>query len=282
LLTASLIALLLGVLVLLATPITYWVGRAAELGALLREKFQTLSQPIALVEEVRKTFSSIASGEPGALKVEQPSGNVLTATFSVLTPAVGQLALFAGALLFYLVYQERIRSVLVLLLPGHDARLAALRTLTSIDESLTTYFSTYTLVNLCLGVVTSALTYAVGLPNALLWGVLAGVFNYVAYLGPAVVTVTLALVGLVTFPSLASAAIAPLAYVAIVLVEGQFLTPYIMGRRLDLNPLAVFLAISFCIWLWGPVGAFLAVPLLMAATVSLEHVFAEERPALPD
>ena len=231
---------------------------------------------------MRSTLSAISAGEPGAIKVEQPSANVVTTTVSVLTPAIIELVLFIGLLLFYLVYHERIRTGLVLLLPGRKARLQALRTLNAIDESMTTYFSTYTLVNLCLGVVTFALTYAVGLPNALLWGVLAGVLNYIAYLGPAVVTATLAIVGILTFPSLAGAAVAPLIYLAIVVVEGQFLTPYIMGRRLELNPFAVFLAIAFCMWLWGPVGAFLAVPLLTAATVAIERAFAEPKPALPD
>lgn len=280
-LTAALFAVFASVLLLLATPATYWLGRATELGALLREKFQLLNQPLALLDEIRRTLSSITSSEPGALKVEQPSANVVTTTFAVLTPAVSQFVLFAGALLFYLIYQERIRSTAVMLLHGHEARLGALRTLKCIDENMTTYFSTFTLVNTCLGVVTFALTYLVGLPNPLLWGVLAGVLNYVPYLGPTMVAVTLAVVGLLTFPTLAQAAVAPLIFVAIVTVEGQFLTPAFMGHRLELNPFAVFLAIAFCTWLWGPVGAFLAVPLLTASIVSLEHAFAEEKPDLP-
>jgi predicted PurR-regulated permease PerM len=280
-LTAILVAAVASVLLLVATPATYWLGRATELGALLREKFRMLNQPLALLEEVRRTLSSISS-EPGALKVEQPSADVVTATFALLTPAVSQSVLFVGALLFYLIYQERIRTTAVMLLHGHDARLRALRTLKCIDESMTTYFSTITLVNICLGVVTFALTYLVGLPNPLLWGVLAGVLNYIPYLGPAVVAATLAIAGLLTFPTLAEAAVAPLVYVAIETAEGQFLTPAIMGLRLDLNPFAVFLAIAFCVWLWGPIGAFLAVPLLMALTESIEHAFADEKPDLPE
>jgi predicted PurR-regulated permease PerM len=281
-LTAVLLAVVASVLVLLATPAAYWLGRATELGALLREKFQMLNQPLALLDEIRRTLSSITGSEPGAIKVEQPPVNVVTTTVAVLTPAVSQLVLFAGALLFYLIYQERIRATAVMLLHGHDARLEALRTLKCIDENMTTYFSTFTLVNACLGVVTFALTYLVGLPNPLLWGVLAGVLNYVPYLGPTVVAATLAVVGVLTFPTLAQAAVAPLIFVAIVTVEGQFLTPAIMGQRLEVNPFAVFLAIAFCTWLWGPIGAFLAVPLLMASIVSLEHAFAEAKPDLPD
>jgi predicted PurR-regulated permease PerM len=107
------------------------------------------------------------------------------------------------------------------------------------------------------------------------------VLNYVPYLGPAIVTGTLGVVGLLTFPTLGEALVAPLIFLGIVSVEGQFITPALMGRQLELNPFAVFLAIAFCTWLWGPVGAFVAVPLLMAVRVSLGHALAEDKPDLP-
>jgi predicted PurR-regulated permease PerM len=163
-----------------------------------------------------------------------------------------------------------------------ETRLATLRTLSDIDEHMTIYFGTFTIINACLGLVTVVLTWIVGLPNPLLWGVLAAVLNYIPYIGPAIVTATLAVVGLLTYPTLGEAAVAPLAFIAIVTVEGQFLTPALMGRQLELNPFAVFLAIAFCTWLWGAVGAFLAVPLLMALTVAFGHAFSEERPELPE
>ena len=89
-------------------------------------------------------------------------------------------------------------------------------------------------------------------------------------------------VGLVSFPTMIEGLIAPLIHVGMAALEGQFVTPAVMGRQLDLNPFAVFLAIAFCTWLWGPIGAFLAVPLLMALTVTLGRVFAEEKPDLPE
>ena len=125
------------------------------------------------------------------------------------------------------------------------------------------------------------ITWACGLPNPLLWGVLAAVLNYIPYIGPAIVVGTLSVVGLLVYPTLGQAVVAPLLFVAVVTVEGQFLTPMIMGRRLELNPFAVFLSIAFCTWMWGPLGAFLAVPLLMALSVSLDHAFGEEKPDLP-
>jgi len=280
--TLLLVMLIVSLLVLLSTPVAYWLGRATEIGALIKQKLQTMTQPLALLEEVQKALNVIGAGGKPALKVEQQSATVVTTIFSILTPAVSQFILFIGALVFYLVYQERLRSTVVYFLREREARLSTLRTLSDIDESMTTYFGTFTIVNFCLGLVTIALTWLVGLPNPLLWGVLAGVLNYIPYIGPALVTGALAVVGLLTYPTLHEAAVPPLIYLAIVTLEGQFLTPTVMGRRLELNPFAVFLAIAFCTWLWGPIGAFLAVPLLMALTVTLGHAFSEEKPELPE
>jgi predicted PurR-regulated permease PerM len=282
LVTLALAAIIVGLLALLSTPVTIWLGRATELGALIRTKLQSMSQPLAVLDEIRQMLNTVGTNAGPALKVEQPSPTVVTTIFSVLTPAVSQFILFIGALIFYLVYQTRLRSTVVCMFTDRDTRLMILRVLSDVDEQMTRYFGTFTLVNLSLGAVTVLLTSVIGLPNPLLWGVLAAVLNYVPYLGPAVVVATLTVVGLLTFPSIAEAAVAPVIFTAIATVEGQFLTPTLMGRQLELNPFAVFLAIAFCTWLWGPIGAFLAVPLLMALTVTVGHAFAEEKPHLPE
>ena len=244
-------------------------------------RLQRMGQPLVLLDELQKALNAIGSGE-STLRVEAQQSTLVGTIFSILTPAVSQFVLFLGALVFYLIYQKRLRSTVVYLLRDRQARLATLRTLNDIDENMTTYFGTFTIVNICLGLVTVALTWFVGLPNPLLWGVVAGLLNYIPYIGPAIVVATLAVVGLVTYPTLGEVAVAPLIYIAIVTIEGQFITPAFMGRRLELNPFAVFLAIAFCTWFWGPIGAFLAVPLLMALTVTLANIVADEPPDLPD
>ncbi len=279
--TVLLVAVIASLLVLLSTPVAYWLGRASEVGGLIKQKLQTIGQPLALLDEMRKALNLIGAAEP-TLKVEQQTATVVTTIFSILTPAVSQFILFIGALVFYLVYQKRLRDTAVLLLSDRDARLATLRTLSDIDANMTTYFGAFTIVNTCLAVVTVLLTWAVGLPNPLLWGVLAGVLNYIPYIGPAIVTGTLGVVGLLTHSTLSEAILPPLIFIGIVTLEGQFLSPALIGRRLELNPFAIFLAIAFCTWLWGPLGAFLAVPLLMALSVTLGHAFGEEKPELPE
>ena len=281
--TVLLIAVFVCLLVLLSTPVAYWLGRATEVGGLIKQKLQTMTQPLALLEELQKSLNAIGagSGQP-ALRVEQQSATVVTTIFSILTPAVSQFILFIGALVFYLAYQKKLRSTAVHFVNERETRLTILRTLSDIDDNMTTYFGTFTIVNICLGLTTVCLTWLVGLPNPLLWGVLAAVLNYIPYIGPAIVVGTLGVVGLLTYSTLSEALIAPLAYLVIATVEGHFITPALMGRRLELNPFAVFLAIAFCTWLWGPVGAFLAVPLLMALAVAFGHAFSEEAPDLPE
>jgi predicted PurR-regulated permease PerM len=281
--TLALLVVIISLLFLLSTPITFWLGRASEITILIKQKLQTMSQPLALLDEARKALNTIAAaGTQPAIKVEQESATVFTTIFAVLTPAVSQFILFIGALLFYLAYQVRLRNTVVLLFTDRDTRLTTLRILSDVDESMTRYFGTFTIVNVCLGVTTVLLTWLVGLPNPLLWGVLAAVLNYIPYVGPAIVMATLGVVGLLTFPTLGEALIAPLIFLGIVTIEGQFLTPAFMGRRLELNPFAVFLAIAFSTWLMGPIGAFLAVPLLLALTVTLSHALAEQKPDLPE
>jgi predicted PurR-regulated permease PerM len=280
--TVLLIVLLLSLIFLLSAPLTYWLGRASYIGALIREKLATFGQPVVLLQELQKGLNAIGAGDSTALKVEAQSTSLVASILSVVTPAVSGFVMFVFTLIFYLIYRQRLRSTIVYLLSDREARLATLRTLNDIDENMTTYFGMFTIINVGLGVVAAALTWVIGLPNPLLWGVLACVLNYVPYIGPAVVIGTLGVVGLLTYPTLHEAVVAPLLYLAVVTIEGQFITPTLMGRSLEINPFAVFLAIAFCTWFWGPIGAFLAVPLLMALTVTLEHVFSEEKPALPN
>ena len=281
--TVLLIVLISSLVALLSTPLAFWLGRATELTVLIKQKLQTISQPLALLDEARKALSAITPGDnQPALKVEQESATVIATIFSVVTPAITSFILFWGALVFYLIYQLRLRNTAVLLFTDRATRLKTLHVLSEIDESMSRYFGTFTLINLALGTVTTLLTWAVGLPNPLLWGVLAGVLNYIPYIGPGIVTATLAFVGLLTYPQLGEALLPPLIFLGIVTIEGQFLTPAFMGSRLELNPFAVFLSVAVCTWLMGPIGAFLAVPMLIALTVTFTHVFGRQKPDLPD
>jgi predicted PurR-regulated permease PerM len=281
LVTLALMAVFLAVVALLSLPLTYWIGRASELGALLRTKLESMAGPLDFLREMSKTVGQI-TGNPGGsgLHVEEGS-NIVNSIIGILSPAVTQGILFLGTLIFYMIYQTKIKTRSVIVLPSRNARLTALKIFADVERNITVYFGTFTIVNVCLGVVTTILAYAAGLPNPMLWGVLAAVLNYIPYIGVAIMVAVLFLVGLFTFPSVYEALIAPLIYMTITTVEGHFITPALMGRRMTLNPFAVFLAIGFWTWMWGPIGAFVAVPILMATIVTFRHLFPKDAPQLP-
>jgi predicted PurR-regulated permease PerM len=159
-----------------------------------------------------------------------------------------------------------------------EHRLAALHTMREIEADLGAYLVTATAINVGLGICATIVLYLIGVPNAYLWGLMATVLNFIPYIGPAIMLVVLFVVGLVTFPSLGYAVLPPAAFLCLTTVEGQYLTPTIIGRRLELNPFLLFLGVAFWTWLWGPFGAFLSVPILIICMVVARLYFPEEAP----
>jgi predicted PurR-regulated permease PerM len=150
-----------------------------------------------------------------------------------------------------------------------------------IEHNLASYVATVSVINATLGMLVAGAAWLLGLPSPIILGVLAMLLNYMPYVGPACMALILFAVGFVTFPSLGQAVIAPASLVVLTTIEGHLITPTVLGRRLTLNPLAVFLAIAFWSWLWGPMGAFLTVPLLIVAMVMVGHIFPSDVGKLP-
>jgi len=271
----------LGALALAATalagPVSEWIGRAPEIGASIKQKLAVLDQPLSSLRELETAlFGSAATATP-----EAPP-NVVLPVVAFLTPAAGQLLLFFGTLLFFLAGQIALRRRLVFMFSDQEARLRFLRIMNDIERNLAGYLAGVTLINAVLGTIVAVGTWLVGLPNPAIFGLLAALLNYVPYVGPAIMVVVMFGVGLVTFPLLGQAFLAPAGLVALCTLEGHFITPTIVGRRMTLNPLLVVLALAFWTWMWGPIGAFLAVPLSIIGLVVSSHVFPSEQLKLPD
>jgi len=267
-----LVASMIVIVGVLTVPLTYWVGRTSELGALLKERLQTLGNPLAFFEEISNALSQVTGEDQSASAVNLSSSNIVTAVLSVLTPLVSQTLIFVVALVFHLIYQRDIQSGMLLLFQNDSARQIAKDILKDIQVNTSIYFGTLTVVNICLGIAATVLTWLVGLPHPFLWGMLAAALNFVPYLGAAIVIATLFVVGLIAFSALSHAVIAPLAYLGITALEGQVTTPTLIGHRLTINPFLVFLSIACWTWMWGPVGAFLGVPILLCAMVALRRL----------
>ncbi len=261
----------------LAGPVSEWIGRAPEIGASIKQKLTVLDQPLASLHELEQSLFG-ASG----LSVNEPPPNVVLPVVAFLTPAAGELLLFFVTLLFFLVGQIELRNQVVSMFSSRDSKLRFLKIMRDIERNLAGYLTVVTIVNAGVGIIVALGTWLLGYPNPVIFGLVAALLNYVPYVGPAAMVITLFGVGLVTFPSLGHAAIAPLGFIAVTTMEGHFVTPTIVGRRLTLNPLLVFLALAFWTWMWGPIGAVLAVPVSIIGLVIANHLFPTDDVRLPD
>ncbi len=272
------IAVFYGVIVLLAGPAIDWVGKAPEIGKSIQDKLRVLDRPLAMMQDLRKALM----GDDGKSGVGVDIASFAAPLFAVVTPAIGEVFIFFGALFFMLIGRTQLRRVTVALFEDREARLRTLKIMNDIEHNLTGYLSMVAVINVAVGVAGGVVAWAVGLPDPVAWAVLAFILNFLPYIGALMMEAALFLVGLVTFPTLTHAIAAPALFLLFATLEGHFITPAVIGRRLTLNPLTVFLSLVFWSWLWGPVGAFLAVPLLIIGLVAVNHLFpSEEQPALP-
>jgi len=263
---------------LLAAPVSEWIGKAPEIGANVKQKLYVLDRPLAALRELE---SVLLPASENTVAIAPSQWGMLTPVIAVVTPAAVQIMLFSVTLIFFLATQMDFRRYMVSFFASRDAKLRFMRIANDIEENLVTYIGTVTAINFCLGVLVGLGAWLFGLPNPFIFGVLAMLLNYIPYIGPACMVVILFSVGLVAFPSLSYALVPPAAFIALATLEGQAVTPTVLGRRIELNPLVVLLALAFWAWLWGPVGAFLAVPFTIVGMVTLNHLFPQDETKLP-
>jgi predicted PurR-regulated permease PerM len=182
----------------------------------------------------------------------------------------GQVLIFVGTLFFFILTRAEL----------YEAAGAARDRLFSADRAVSRYFAIVSLVNICLGLATALVLFALGVENAVLWGFVAGVLNFMLYLGPIIVLSGLLIAGLMQFSGI-YVLLPMVAFLAINLTEAQFVTPAFVGQQLRMSPLVVFLAIVVGLWLWGPIGAIVALPVLLWASVMLDGTAQEKDKSTP-
>jgi predicted PurR-regulated permease PerM len=267
------------VVTLIVAPMSAWIARAPAVGAALKQKLYVLDAPL---NALRQLLDTLMPSDGNAVTVQNSQLSMVTPVLAVLTPAVTQIVVFFVSLLFFLEGHTDIRRYLPSLFSRRDTKLRVIRIANDIGANLASYLAAVTAINAGLGVLVGLGAWAYGIPNPLIFGVLAAVLNYIPYVGPAVVVFILFGVSLVTFPDLPHALLPPASFFVLTTLEGQIISPAILGTRLPLSALAIFISLAFWIWLWGPIGALLAVPLAIIARVIVGHVFPSGEPPLPD
>ena len=246
----------------------------------MKEKLRVFDRPLSLWHQFQSLFDD--NGALVSAPMQFPRIEWMQPAVEFLTPTFTEILLFFVTLVLFVASWKDLRRSLVMTFASRHARLRALRILNEIEGSLGGYLLTVTLINMGVGIATGLICAITGMPNPAGLGALAATLNFFPIIGPVAMFVVLVVVGIVAFPTLGAGLLAALAFAGLTFLEGHFVTPTIIGRRLALNALAVFLALAFWTWLWGPMGGFLSSPLLIVGLVLKEHLLPAETPHLPD
>jgi predicted PurR-regulated permease PerM len=267
------VGLLLFSITLLAVPIAGWSDRAPAMMAALQAR---LAGVFLFMDELKRAAGALTGKSGAELNVSQ--GNPLLDIAVSSSTAAGGLLIFVATVYFWLATRRHLKARTLRLCLGSGARKSAGAFFQEIETRVAHYFGLVTLINLGMGVMALAIAWLAGLPFPVFWGALAFLLNYLAFIGPIIVTVLLLAGALLDAPSLLATIWPAAAYYVLHLIEGNAVTPIFVGQRLTVSPFLVFIGFIFWLWLWGPVGAVLSTPILLVAMVAQEE-FAAYRKA---
>jgi predicted PurR-regulated permease PerM len=271
------VALVGGTIYGLSGPAARWLDQLPFAMYQVRDKVEALRQPVEEVQQAAQRVEKLAQGQPQDGE-QQPvqvavKGPGLTQIFlgGAVTFVAGLVVMIA-LLYFLLASGDTLLRQAVTIAPRLSDKRRVVEIARETEDDISYYLLTISLINGALGVAVGSAMYLLGMPNPILWGVMAGIFNFVPFLGAVTGIGIVALVALPTFDHFWSILLPPLSYLVLTSFEAQFITPALLARRLTLNPVAVFLALIVWTWLWGVAGALLAVPLLATLKICCDHI----------
>jgi len=263
----------------LAGPVQRLAASAPHTLEVAEGKLKKLMRPL---ERASKTAQQVASAAaatadggaaaPKTTEVVVQGPSVLTRVFGTTQRVAGFVLEVIILLFFLLAAGDLFLQKLVKVLPSRGEKRLAVQIARETETSISTYLLTTSLVNLCEGAVVAGAMYLWGMPSPILWGALTVLFEFIPYLGAAAMITLLSVGALTVFDSVGHALLVPLSYLAINIVQGQFVSPILLGHRLELNPVALFVGLAFWFWVWGIPGAFIAVPLVATFKIFCDNI----------
>ncbi len=260
----------------LGRPALAWMNDAPQHMTTLRQRVQKLFPRMARISQAATAMNNL--GATAAEQEEAPPTVELKDSrgTSAFVNWTGSLLAGAGetlvVLYLLLASGDLFLQKLVRVMPTLDDKKRAVEISHEIQENISKYLLSVSLINVCLGALVSVGLYVLGVPNALMWGMLVAVLNFVPYFGPVAGVILLATVGLLTFDTLWEGILPAAWYLLLHLLEANLITPVILGRRFTLNPVVIFVSLIFWTWLWGVPGALLSVPILVSIKVVCDRV----------
>ncbi|MCZ8081082.1 MAG: AI-2E family transporter [Rhodobacteraceae bacterium] len=277
--TASALIALVGLIIagaalLFSGPVSAWINDAPALGAELKAKLQGFANSLAVVQQASNQVEQFTNGvaDPNVQRVAMESPGLLTMAVSNVASVMATTVVTLVLALFLLASGDLFYVKLIEAFPRFGDKKRALRIVYGIERSVSRYLAVVTVINMGLGAVVGLGMWAIGMPQPLVWAVMTFLVNYLPYIGPLFGAGLVTAVAIVSFDHLGQAALAPLVFLTATTIEGQFVTPVILGRRLELNTVSVFVTVVFWAWLWGIAGALMAVPFLVCLKVICDNV----------
>ena len=240
--------------------------------ALIPERIPKVQAALDPVLDLYKAFDrfvdrilsqiAVAPDQSRTVRLETPNsvGGLLATSAPHL---IIQLFFSLLVIFFFLAGWTAMRKRTIVSRGSFEGALTTARVIQQVVDATSIYIGTITLINVTLGALTALILWQLGMDSPVMWGGIVAVLNYIPYLGPIGSALLLFLGGLMTFPDVWSALLPPLIFTGLHLMEANFITPMIVGKRLTISPLAILIALSFWSWVWGTTGALLAVPLLI-------------------
>lgn len=259
----------------LIDPASAWIDRVPGTMEQVENKMRGVRKSVRAVTKAADKVEEITSGEakpPARAQVVTPKpsliSRILTGTQNLLVAAAATIVL----LYFLLASGDMFLRKLVRVLPRLTDKKHAVGIARTIQSDMARYLFTITCINLGLGVATTIAMYLLGMPNPVLWGVMVAIFNYVPYVGASTSLMVLTAVAFVTFDEISHIVLVPAVFFSLTVLEGQIISPILTGRSLTLNPVVIFVSMLVWGWLWGVVGALMAVPILMTFKICCDHL----------
>lgn len=255
-------------------PVSDWVSQAPKLEAQLKAKFVALTSSVDAVRSATEKVDKITNqtADLNVQRVSIQSPGMLTSAVTGAASLLSAIAVTLVLALFLLASGDMFYVKLVDAFPKFGDKKRALRIVYGIEHSISRYLLSVTMINAGLGLVVGVAMWLTGMPQPIVWGAVAFLFNFLPYIGPAVGVGLSAAVAIVTFPSIPYALLVPSLFLGATVLEGQFVTPILLGRRMELNTVAVFVTLVFWGWLWGIAGALMAMPFLVCLKVICDNI----------
>jgi predicted PurR-regulated permease PerM len=258
----------------LAAPAAGWLEKAPYGVQQLQQKLLPLRKPMEQVamasDQIEKLTAPTDPRAPATVTVKpnRITDSIVGRTQEIFVSTVLLLIL----LYFLLAYDEVFLTKVIRMMPTLRDKKRAVSIAHEIESHVSRYLLTITVINICLGIAVGTAVGMLGLRNPVMWGTLVALLNFVPYIGAVTGIICMTIGAVLSYDSLSYAMIFPAVYFVLTAIEGNFITPYVMGRSLTLNPVIILLSLTFWGWMWGIVGIILAVPILAAFKIFCAHI----------